>query len=176
MHSYPLLKIKIQWVPGHQGLRGNSRAHELTRESNPGPPLPWPKECEYEPKVERKTLHKARKEILKDRRPLFYPHRHIHIQEKRHPSLEKHKHTLYSPSSIFITSPMLQDTPAAPIAVGTPRTSIHSGTAQQPTKVDMNPSPSYPTTSLQAAGRNGPPPLQNSRSRGGHPSFITFKL
>ncbi|KAG0432199.1 hypothetical protein HPB47_021079 [Ixodes persulcatus] len=49
---------------------------------------------------------------------------------------------------------MLQDTPAAPIAVGTPRTSIHSGTAQQPTTVDMNPSPSYPTTSLQAAGRN----------------------
>lgn len=69
---------------------------------------------------------------------------------------------------------MLQVDPSTPTAVNTPVTDIHPGTALQPTGIAISRSPMYPTTSFQAAGRNGLPHLQRFKRCGGRPALITF--
>ncbi|KAH6931983.1 hypothetical protein HPB50_002417 [Hyalomma asiaticum] len=39
---HPSLRVRIQWIPGHSGIRGNEVAHAISRVSLPGPPLWWP--------------------------------------------------------------------------------------------------------------------------------------
>ncbi|KAH6930361.1 hypothetical protein HPB50_013103 [Hyalomma asiaticum] len=40
--AHPSLRVRIQWIPGHSGIRGNEVAHALSRVSLPGSPLWWP--------------------------------------------------------------------------------------------------------------------------------------
>ncbi|KAM7281625.1 uncharacterized protein ISCGN_006022 [Ixodes scapularis] len=83
LHAHPHLHINIKWVPGHQGLGGNLRAHTLYREnSNPGPPTLWPEP--YDPKEHRKQMHKERTALLLE--------------------LRQHTTTLHTPSFIFSLS------------------------------------------------------------------------
>ena len=65
--THPHLHVTIQWIPGHQGMGGNEKAHALSRaEGNPGPPTLWPES--YDPHEHRKQLHKERTVILKELR------------------------------------------------------------------------------------------------------------
>ena len=59
--------MSIQWIPGHQAIEGNVRAHTLTRdEPSPGPSEVWPDQ--YDPRYHRKLLHKDRTALLRERR------------------------------------------------------------------------------------------------------------
>ncbi|KAH6932591.1 hypothetical protein HPB50_008012 [Hyalomma asiaticum] len=42
LDAHPSLRVRIQWIPGHSGIRGNEVAHAMSRVSLPGPPLWWP--------------------------------------------------------------------------------------------------------------------------------------
>ena len=42
LDAHPSLCVRIQWIPGHSGIRGNEVAHAMSRVSLPGPPLWWP--------------------------------------------------------------------------------------------------------------------------------------
>ncbi|KAH7986573.1 hypothetical protein HPB52_024863 [Rhipicephalus sanguineus] len=42
LDAHPSLRARIQWIPGHSGIRGNEVAHAMSRVSLPGPPLWWP--------------------------------------------------------------------------------------------------------------------------------------
>lgn len=67
MRERPQARVTIKWVPGHQGLEGNTRANELARGTDPpGPSTPWP--ATYDPYEHRKALHTARRCILKELR------------------------------------------------------------------------------------------------------------
>ncbi|KAH7951441.1 hypothetical protein HPB52_008970 [Rhipicephalus sanguineus] len=42
LDAHPSLRVRIQWIPGHSGIRGNEVAHAMSRVCLPGPPLWWP--------------------------------------------------------------------------------------------------------------------------------------
>lgn len=100
MHAHPLLRIRIQWVPGHQGLRGNVRAHQLTRAENPGPPILWPVEDTYNPREEQKMQRKERIHILKSRREastILNTPSYTHSREDASIIRKAQTHTLLTP-------------------------------------------------------------------------------
>lgn len=100
MHAHPLLRIRIQWVPGHQGLRGNVRAHQLTRAENPGPPILWPVEDIYNPREEQKMQRKERILILKSRREastILNTPSYTHSREDASITGKAQTHTLLTP-------------------------------------------------------------------------------
>lgn len=67
MAAHSHLHVFLEWVPGHQGIVGNERAHALARANrNPSDPQPWPQD--YSPKEERAAHRKARRQQLKDLR------------------------------------------------------------------------------------------------------------
>lgn len=66
MSKHPHLTVELEWIPGHQGIQGNERAHALARDSEPpGPPSPWPEP--YNPKEDRAEKHKERRRYLRER-------------------------------------------------------------------------------------------------------------
>lgn len=65
LHAYPHFHITIDWVPGHQGLGGNSRTHEPSRAKfTPGSSTLWPEP--YDPRAHRRQMHKERTALMLD--------------------------------------------------------------------------------------------------------------
>lgn len=42
LNAHPNIRVRIQWIPSHTGIRGNEVAHATSRANLPGPPLWWP--------------------------------------------------------------------------------------------------------------------------------------
>lgn len=62
-HAHPHLHITIKSVPGHQGLRGSSRSHELSRAKfTPRPCTLWP--VLYDTQENRGQMYKERTALM----------------------------------------------------------------------------------------------------------------
>ncbi|KAM7290732.1 hypothetical protein ISCGN_027328 [Ixodes scapularis] len=60
MHQHPYLRVLLEWIPGHQSIDGNKRAHALARDTQPlSNPLIWPRI--YDPKKEHAHHRKMRR-------------------------------------------------------------------------------------------------------------------
>lgn len=67
MTNHPHLRIYLEWVPGHQAIEGNERAHALSRDNTePSVPIGWPQA--YDPREDRAEQRKKRRTFLKEMR------------------------------------------------------------------------------------------------------------
>ena len=101
MAAHPHLHVFLEWVPGHQGISGNERAHALARANqSPSDPQPWPED--YNPKEERIAHRKAQRQRLKDlrfaRRTLPPP---IHTLTRRDGTYIRQAQTLSLPCDLI---------------------------------------------------------------------------
>lgn len=83
MHKHPTLQVLLEWIPGHQGIEGNERAHALARDHlTPSNPTRWPETyCPREARAEHRKQRRARLKEAKVNRLLLPSPSHTHTRE-----------------------------------------------------------------------------------------------